>query len=335
MKQRTKTFTFLLFTVLSASLYGQTTYDSTYIWDRRNRLNASLFLENKIHALAFINGSNDPYYLSTNNAIVTPGIQATYKWLNLRLKLPIKSWQTNVEEEGNTTNYAFALGATSRNWWARAYYEYNKGYYSDNLFTPGVKFIHPNFKIQQFNLNFDYAFNGQRYSHRQTLWQSEVQLKSAGTFFVGGTISAEWIDNDSILIPASAQGDFGIIEKMRDINFIYPGIHVGYTYTYVPHKGWNITAYLAPGLSVYSGSYTDTNQQRFSLTNSFGWVGEFNGTIGYSRNNWYANLSINQYMSLKYLDSKDAWLNLQSYIRIGFGYRFNNPQQKWLKPLGL
>lgn len=335
MKQSNKTFYTLLFILLSVSLYGQSSYDSTYIWDRRNQLNVSLFLENKTHVISFIDTKEDPVILATNNALVNPGIQATYKWLNIRLKVPIQSWQSNVDRRGNTDNFALAVGVTHRNWWARAYYEFNEGYYSSDLFNLNTVYKHPNFEITQFNFNFDYAFNGEKYSQRQTLWQSEVQLKSAGTFFVGATFSGEWVNNDSLLLPQEVAGDFGVLEKMHNVRFFYPGVHAGYAYTYVPAKGWNITIYGAPGIGAYYGSYKTTVGDRVQLDANIALLAELNGLIGYSGRNWYTNLSFNQYGSLKYLDNEHGWFNLQSYIRIGFGYRFNIPQQKWLKPFEL
>jgi hypothetical protein len=310
-------------------------HDTTYIWDRRDQLHTSLFLENKSHFIFFNPVTTNDLLLRTNNAILNPGIQATYGWLNVRAKVPMDSWQLNTESRGPTTNYAVAVGITGRHWWARTYYEYNKGYFAEDIIYKGTLFKLPQLRTHQFNINGYYAFNGEKYSHRHTLWQSEDQLKSAGTFLVGGSFSSEWIYNDSVLIPLSYHGNFGTIEDVRDIYFLTPAVHGGYAYTYVPFPGWSITAYLAPGIGAYFGQYKNVDNEYINIDNSFALLGEFNGLIAYSARTWYANISASQYGSYKILPRESSWMNVQSYIRFGFGYRFNVPDKKLLEPVKL
>lgn len=118
-------------------------------------------------------------YNNTNDFI---GVGITYKWLDGDISFSLPSTTYLNEERSNLEQFKLAGGYSKRNIAFRAYLSDSKGVIvtgKDNEYE-SLPSLHE-FRI---GLQATYIFNEQKYSYRAALYQSELQMKTAGSFLL-------------------------------------------------------------------------------------------------------------------------------------------------------
>lgn len=310
-------------------------YDTNYIEDFRHRLNLSFVTEVKANGIGIITPENKVLLYLTNIPIPNYGFMVSYRWLNLQLTLPIPALSTPLDDKGETTNYSLGLGLTTRKWYVRNFFEYFQGYYISN---PDVVFpdipadstiLLDDMRSRTYYLTAYYMINGNRYSHRSLLWQSEVQKKSAGSLFTGGNFGLRGIDASQDILPDPIEVD------VNEARYLFAGLNLGYAYTLVLSKHFNISLALIPGASYTWASYTTLDHQENVFSNGFGLNMEGRFQMLFQKGNFYAGANYTGYLITDFLKTEYPIGSSHNYIRVNLGYRFKLKPIKFLKPLGL
>ncbi|HZX75238.1 MAG TPA: DUF4421 family protein [Cyclobacteriaceae bacterium] len=122
---------------------------------------------------------NGDLYKNTNDYI---GAGITYGWLDGDISFSIRGTTYLKEERSNLTQFKLALGYTRRKMIFRAFYNESKGVViseSTNEFesTPSLHEV-------KLGMQITYLFNPSKYSYRASMYQSEYQVKTAGSFLL-------------------------------------------------------------------------------------------------------------------------------------------------------
>ena len=122
---------------------------------------------------------NGDIYKNTNDYI---GAGITYGWLDGDISFSLRGTTYLKEERSNLTQFKLAFSYTRRKIVFRPYYSESTGVVvsgSDNEFesTPSLQEV-------KLGMQITYLFNSSRYSYRASMYQSEYQVKTAGSFLI-------------------------------------------------------------------------------------------------------------------------------------------------------
>ncbi len=129
--------------------------------------------------------------------------------------------------------------------------------------------MYPDAQLTNIGVFGQYVFNGERFSYRAAFDQVQVQLKSAGSFLLGGGAYYNRVRADNV---------FGFRKEMYQI-----GPSLGYAYTWVINPRFFVTGSLTPGVTMGFKNLEDKIDWNPSIF--------FRFASGYNANDWSVNLS--------------------------------------------
>jgi|TARA_B110000908_G_scaffold37374_1_gene44844 hypothetical protein len=300
-----------------------------YIEDHTEQLNIKIIVSN--NQLKYLLPYNGKSATVKTNLSLSYGFRFSYKYFSVRLRVRPKSSTSDQENKGKTDHFRIGFDVLLDNWSHFYEYNYRRGYFIDNtnfVTDQNLGDFHiqfPNLTTNTFNGVSQYKFN-KNYSIRAVESNTEIQLKSAGTFMPGINYTFyTFKDANKELI------DTNSIETRRTYND-YKGIALiiepGYYYTFVLDKYWFANVFTAPGFGVdfYNDKEFDTvnntsTDENFSTTFfSF----KTGAAIGYNGKKLYFG------SEFKYQIFNNKEMNLQAsktIFQFFIGYRFKAPKQ--------
>lgn len=315
-----------LFSQNEASVNIQGSKSSDYILNPDTLLNIKLNVNNEQEWFV-IEGDDFRYDIRPNFSLGT-SINASYRFLTVGVGFVPKAIPGNNDEEtkGSTKALLFKLNVFHHNWGQQFAVGQVQGYYIANTsdFIPDWKSGDP--YIQQPDLNVQflrgttfYKFN-RNFSLQAISNQTEIQLKSAGSFIAGLDYSYYNIDNKSE--DKSQQSS----QRSQNIQVI---AEVTYLYTFVLNSKWYIAAGLTPGIGVEATKLTTRFPEEQVVTNYDRAVYRLKGVsgIGYNSTRFYSGCEVRLGRSVKNdnissVKQYSSRLNFQVFV----GYRFNTPK---------
>ncbi len=118
------------------------------------------------------------------------------------------------------------------------FFQRYKGYYTQPAKDSVSLF--PDIAVRQIGVEVAYLFNGRKFSAKAAFEQSELQVRSAGTFILGGGIYYNSIHAGTELLP---------VNETR-INSEQIGMNAGYAYSWVMSRHWLLASMATIGLNV-------------------------------------------------------------------------------------
>lgn len=230
--------------------------------------------------------------------------------------------------KGKTKGNSFGLNLNFNHWVQELKYGKVKGFYLENSedyenpwiegTTPYIQF--PELKVTSYSGSTSYKFNS-NFSLKAISTQTEIQLKSAGSFIPGLVYSYYIIDNQSNSSVQSSSQKSDNLEVLARLS---------YYYTFVINKSW----YAALGASTSIGfNYTDLLTRypdEYVHTNYTSDVYRIKGAcgMGYNSEHFFAGFEINAYRSFK-TDNIPSVQLITTYnaFQAFVGYRFNAPKK--------
>jgi hypothetical protein len=311
-------------------------YDTNYIIDFRHRLNLSLVTEAKANVIGLTSPNDKIILYNTNLPLPNYGIMLSYRWLNFSFTLPIMGISFANPQNGGTSSFSAALGLTGRKWYLRNFFERFQGYYlanPQNLFdnwpVGAANPTFPDMESLTYYATAYYGFNGEKYSHRSLLWQSEMQRKSAGSVLIGGTAGFKLIRSPQDIFLDSTTA------AINAARYAVLGVNVGYAYTLVVRKNLNLSLAIIPGANYTNGSYTNNQDEQQEFKNDFGLNAEGRFQIWYEHENFYMGLAYTLYMLTDFFEEEYPIGSAHNYLKFNIGWRFRVKPIKFLNPIGL
>lgn len=138
---------------------------------------------------------------------------------------------------GKTSSTDFQIHRYGRKFVTDAYFQRYKGFFA--LDGKDIK-VFSEMKINQIGLEQTYVFNHTKFSLKAAFERSERQLRSAGSFLLGGNVYWHRLQNFE-----GFDGNF--VENLDNLQI---GAHGGYAYSWALRKGWLISAYGTAGFNI-------------------------------------------------------------------------------------
>ena len=123
------------------------------------------------------------------------GLGINYKWFNIILGTGIAFYDKNDQTKGKTKYFDLQLNFNFRRFANDIYFQDSKGFYINNSnMYPGYISSNPyevrtDVKATLFSINTNYIVNYKKFSYQNSFGFTETQLKSSGSFLIGGYYS--------------------------------------------------------------------------------------------------------------------------------------------------
>jgi hypothetical protein len=270
---------------------------------------------------------NGDLYRNTNDYI---GAGITYGWLDGDLSFSLPGTSYLKEERANLKQFKLVFNYSRRKLAFRSYYTDNKGMVvssSDNEFETD-----PSLHEVRLGVQVIYILNSSHYSYRASMYQTEYQMKTAGSWMLRfepfyrdlGTKAGSVIPAAYDLPPL-----FGTqtgLEYVKAPGFLFmPGYGINIA---IARTRYFISPILFAGVGVAYNTYRAKNGKE-SFTN-LEYAANFSLNAGYNGTRSYAKLQFNWSMGYATLDP--AYLtssNLTLVFTYGFRFmRLKNPFKK-------
>lgn len=313
-------------------------YDTNFIHDFRHRLNFSLIADIRNSTVNVLTPENKVVNYLTNLHIPQYGAFISYRWLNAGFSLPISTLSHLPSNRGQSEAMNFGIGFTTRKMFFRTTFDRFTGYYNSNPQVLDPDYFLTNYLLPVYEdmtsatliANLNFGFNSQRYSHRSLMFQSELQRKSAGTILLGISSIGRWV-NSSHVMTTDING-----VAVTSINYAFAGINLGYVYTWVIVRNFNLSFMILPGINYSIGAYNaeilDTEDP---FIQGFGAQLEVRLQMLYELGSFFTGLHYTGNAVSNIANDVAPVAGSNNYIRFNIGYRFRMKPNNFLANFGL
>ena len=306
--------------------------ESIYIEDHTNQLNIRFDVSNNHLTYKFPYDDNLTATVKTNLNI-SYGFVFSYKYFSVRLGIRPKLSDSDEKNKGKTDNFRIGITMLFDKWSHAFEYNYRRGYYLDNTDdfpdinnTGDFSVQFPSLTTNTITGFSQYKFND-NYSIRAVESNTEIQLKSAGTFMPGIIYSFYTVKGlDKVKISEDET-------ITRDKNNDYLGItfilEPSYHYTFVLHKYWYANIAAAPGIGFdfYKTTYISSDNSHNKNFNRTFFSFKTGASLGYNGKNIYFGCEFNYNIFSENYDKDDiSFQPIRAKGHAFIGYRFKAPK---------
>jgi hypothetical protein len=276
--------------------------DTSYIGNYTQKLSINGFIYYDIMRLT--NAITELDYIPNNPSGIGAGF--SYKNFLFDINYGHKLSSMTDEKYGKTQSFDFQLHKYSNKYVGDFYIQRYRGFHLEEDSLTIDESLFPDLEIFQMGIVGQYIFNGHKFSYQAAFNQNEKQLKSSGSFLLGGGIYYFNIESDSSFI----------FNDKKTISSFQWGINGGYAYNWVIKKHWLVSGSFTFGLNLGNQYIKSFFGKGFNLEPSF--LPRL--SIGYNCEKWSFGM---KYVGsiLTWVYAKDSKINLQggqfemTYIR--------------------
>jgi hypothetical protein len=302
------------------------TSDTTYIRDLADKFIVKVFVDNKIDTYNYSFKDSGEFYELMPNVNSKISLSLDYEIIAFSVSVP-KKWspfQIDEELKGKTKDLSFAFGLFLNKWYQNFYFSDTKGYYIANTvnvqgWKQGIDppyILLPNYRARKLEGTTSYIINGNKFSYRSFLYETQIQRKSAGS-----------------LIPSLAYSYLYQSDENQESKYEYKGNIFTFMCTMAYQYNWVLSRsfYLSGGLIIGGGIRNSHETQNIednkekTVYNSFSNTLGFNANVNYQTGNLFAGLKT---IVTGTTAKQDASSNINNTIAYGIaylGYRFDAP----------
>lgn len=146
--------------------------------------------------------------------------------------------------------------------------------------------LSPDTKVIQYGVSGFYVFNGNRFSYKSAFDLSELQLRSVGSFILGGAIYKNKIEAANSVVISDKHGRIDSISHTQ--KNIQIGVNLGYAYSWIIKRKYFIAASMTVGASLGTESINKIGKRKPDLYPSF----NPRVAIGYHGKEWSVSTSL-------------------------------------------
>jgi hypothetical protein len=258
----------------------------------------------------------------------------SYKFLSIRLGFRPSITDEEKKNKGDTKSFRLRVKLLFDRWSHQLEYNRHEGYYIANSkdFSPNLE--NDNFFIQFPNLTTNifqgislYKFND-NFSVRAVESQTEIQIKSAGTFMPGLVYKYYSIKGTEKL--KISPNEIITRDNYHNVNGVDFTANAGYYYTFVYKKNWFAHGYVNPGVGIDFYNSTSFTIDESSKTNGTDVFFAFNtgAAIGYNGKKIFVGAAYDYtYASEKFHGNGIQIQPSRDKFHVYLGYRFRVPKQ--------
>ena len=236
--------------------------------------------------------------------------------------------EEDLRRKGNTTYTSLGLSFSFYRFRFESSYRRYQGFYDlntpayDTLFdSTGVYYQDPDFSARAIRVKALFIQNKKKFSYNSAYFNTQRQLKSAGSWLVVGNIYDNKFTTIESLIPDSSQQFYGHYAKLNHCHLQGISVGPGFSYNLVIFKTLYANLTLTSGFDIQHRQFKTSDG---SFTNDFwkiGAAGDVRAAIGLNGKRMFLSLTgridYNSYVS------EGMTLETRFYaVDFNFGYRF-------------
>jgi len=290
-----------------------------YFIKMNNTLNLRIDLDNDVRSFEFNSTENQYSILPNTNGRIA--LAYNYRFLTFKVGFSPKFLASGDSgEKGKTTVFRLTLDMFIKDIYQSFDYDQTKGYYIDGAdgSLPGLNpsegeyLLLPDMRTFSITGVTRYRFN-ENYSFKALVNQTEIQVKSAGSF-----------------VPELQYGYWQIKQPSgpEDIESFYFMAQGGYHYTYVISDNWYANLGLSAGLGIEFNKIDNRLGEVESTTRTTSAILGVNTQmgLGYNSKRIHAGMGLIGSAISRNDESVIKFDNVRGYFKIFIGYRFDPPK---------
>lgn len=181
------------------------------------------------------------------------------------------------KERGKTSSFDFQFHHYGRKYTFDIFFQKYKGFYMEDDNTDIEFELCPDLEIKKYGFDAHYIFNNKKFSYKAAFNQSEKQLRSAGSFLLGGGVYYTHIQSDTSFI-------YNDKNQLKNFQF---GISGGYAYTWVIKRDYFINVSATGGIHFGNETIGRIGKDKLEVYPSiFPRI-----SMGYNQENWSVGFS--------------------------------------------
>lgn len=268
-----KPYFFLLFFFMTSFLWAQR--DSTYIRPYEHNFSVRTYLAINFLSMEQQTGTEEYKKFMPNNP---PNIGLGFSMNNTIVNVSYGQGFNFMrdKEKGRTKALDLQIHNYGKKFTFDVFIQRYRGFYAEDE-SGNVLALYPDLKIRQYGAYGQYIFNNKKFSYRAAFNQNEKQLKSAGSFLIGGGVYFSKIESDSSFVH----------KKRNSLHNFQFGVSGGYAYLWAINKRWFASISTTVGVNIGSEKFNTFGKEKIEVYPTlFPRV-----ALGYDTENWSAGLS--------------------------------------------
>lgn len=283
--------------------------DTTYIKPFENKLSLRTYLSMKFLSMEQESNGEIKKFMPNTPMSLGLGVSVNNTIINLSYGQGLSFMKD--AEKGRTKAFDFQIHNYGRKFIIDLFIQKYHGFYTSDNLDKNIQ-LYPDLNIQQYGAFGQYVFNNKKYSYKAAFNQNERQLKSAGSFLIGGGVYFTKIGSDSSFVHKSRN-------SLRNFQF---GVSGGYAYTWAINKRWFTSGSITTGINFGTERINDFGKQRIEIYPTF-----FPRiSAGYNKEKWSLGLSyVNNLIFSSFSDHNNNNIGLVSgNLQIGYIWRLDS-----------
>ena len=257
-----RNFIYAVLFLYPAITLGQVKTDTAYIADYPQRVMLSGFISQSSVQL----GKDEKDYIPNNPLRAGVGISIKNTVINFSYSFGIAPLEQ--DGKGKTKSSDLQIHHYGRYFVLDLFYQKYKGFYNDAEGDEAT--LYPDMYVRNLGAEFAYIFNGDKFSAKAAFQQNEIQLKSVGSFILGGGAYFFKVNPGGVLWETE--------NSLKNVQF---GINGGYAYSWVIDERWMATGILTVGVNVGNDPHLLSDWKIEVYPTAFG-----RGGLIYHKNDW-------------------------------------------------
>lgn len=311
-------------TILSAMIFfifAQNAFcmtDSGYICDFGRDLSVDVFFGRAIAMFDYArDAEKDDRYTYVPNNSYSAGAGFSWKRFSFGASLGLPLFKNENASDTKSSDFQFCY--YGRKFFAGFFWQDYEGFYvRDN----GKDYDRPDIRMVRSGIYGEYVFNSEKHSYKAAFNQSEQQLRSAGSFLLGGGLYYTKIESDHAFDDLKR-----IMSDKQEVEVWQFGPSVGYGYTWIPKKDFSVTGSLSLGVNV---SFNTVNGEKLDL--AVFPLAYPKISVGYNNESWGVNFMFLMNMSFSAEVNDENFTFGTGNFRLNYIKRFNTGKRAGKKP---
>jgi len=265
---------FSLLFIVMLPFFCQSQIDTTYIKPFENKFSLNTYLSTKFISLEKEAHGEMKKFTPNTPLNLGLGVSINNTIINLSYGYGLNFMRD--KEKGRTKALDFQIHNYGEKFVFDLFFQKYKGFYTSDDSDKNIE-LYPDLDIQKYGAFGQYVFNHKKFSYKASFNQSERQLKSAGSYLLGGGVYFTKIASDSSFVYKS---------KNSITNFQF-GLSGGYAHTWVINKRWFASISTTIGVNFGTERINDFGKKKIEIYPTF-----FpRMSVGYNKENWSVGLS--------------------------------------------
>lgn len=277
--------------------------DTSYVRDHSRRVTLRTYASHKFNSMVL--RAEDPFtdLRFRPNGQVNIGVGASLRKFTLNIGVRAPFVNDDVDRKGRTRYLDAQANIYGTKQASNLFLQIYKGYHLTShskqlLGWKGSAELPYRPDLLQYNIGISSLriMNHERFSYRAGFNQDAVQLRSQGSWLVGGYLTTFFVRSDSALVPARLRDQFPAGNNVSSASYFDLGPMAGYAYTHVFRQRWFVTGSgaLGGGLSFQAVQVDEREALRARRSAGLGWHTQLRAAAGYNSRSHYVGVVFSQ-----------------------------------------